>query len=102
MAKQKLSIMKRSKIKKSTIVLTPKQKEVISLLRKDSWYSLFENMITSGAKWSLARGAHLNWGSVNGTVVNGLIKHGLIVAKAKENIALRQYELTALGKTIEL
>ncbi len=86
----------------NTVKLTKKQKAVIKTLREDDWCSLCENLVTPSAKWSLARGALVDWGSVHGGVINVLLKHKLIEASEKVNFAVRKYTLTELGKTIEL
>lgn len=77
--------------------MTDKQKEVIGLLRLG--YYLFENTVTPNAKWSLTKHGNYEWGSINGHIVNGILK---LLKAEKINIAIRRYFLNELGETIEL
>lgn len=80
------------------IKLTDKQKEVIKLMREG--YFLYKNNVTSGAMWSLGKyEGNYRWGNINGNVI--LKISGLLTPK-KKDIAVTQYHLTLLGKTIKL
>ncbi len=78
--------------------LSDKHKGVIKAMRKGAY--LFENTVTSSARFCL--GATFNrWGNIDGRAVISLINTEFLIRK-RENIAINRYELTELGKTIEL
>lgn len=75
------------------------QKETIKLMREGNF--IFENLITRGARCAIGKEVNGNWGNIHSSIMNQLLNHGLIMGN-KLNIAIRVYQLTTIGKTIEL
>lgn len=78
--------------------LTPKQKEVITLLREGHF--LYENKITPGARFCITptEGGY-RWGNVNGNVIMKIMP---LLTESTPHTGVREHKLNELGKTIEL
>lgn len=78
--------------------LSKKQKEVMRKMQ--SGYFLYENRITPGARWSLSKiKGNYQWGNVNGNTIASLMH---LLQGRREHIGCFVYELTELGKIVDL